>query len=84
MCGAETFNSWQFHEKGTIVVIEGPRFSTKAESKMYRSWGGDTIGMTTVPEVVLAMELAIPYASIGIVTDYDAWKDVEDHSPGKW
>ncbi|CAG0880109.1 unnamed protein product [Cyprideis torosa] len=69
------------HPEGTIVVIEGPRFSSKAESRMFQKWGGDVIGMTTFPEVILAMELGIPYASIGIVTDYDAWKNVEDHSP---
>ncbi|XP_028129716.1 S-methyl-5'-thioadenosine phosphorylase [Diabrotica virgifera virgifera] len=60
---------------GTMVIIEGPRFSTKAESKMYRSWGGDIIGMTQVPEVVLAKEAAICYANVSLVTDYDCWRD---------
>ncbi|CAG9835024.1 unnamed protein product [Diabrotica balteata] len=60
---------------GTIVTIEGPRFSTKAESKMYRSWGGDIIGMTQVPEVVLAKEAGICYANVALVTDYDCWRD---------
>ena len=67
-----------FHETGTIVIIEGPRFSTKAESKMFRLWGGDLIGMTTFPEVSLAREAGISYSSVAMVTDYDSWKD-EDH-----
>ena len=62
------------HEKGTCVVIEGPRFSTKAESLMFQQWGGDIIGMTMVPEVVLAREAEICYATIAMVTDYDVWK----------
>jgi len=64
-----------FHKTGTMVTIEGPRFSSKAESKMFQQWGGDCINMTTCPEVVLAKELGIPYASIAIVTDYDCWRD---------
>ncbi|MDR0373541.1 MAG: S-methyl-5'-thioadenosine phosphorylase [Nitrososphaerota archaeon] len=63
------------HEKGTYVCIEGPRFSTKAESKMYQQWGADIIGMTMVPEAVLAREAEICYANISTVTDYDCWKD---------
>lgn len=62
------------HESGTIVVIEGPRFSTRAESCLFRSWGCDIIGMTTVPEVVLANELGICYATIAMATDYDCWR----------
>ncbi|KAG8200220.1 hypothetical protein JTE90_024999 [Oedothorax gibbosus] len=65
------------HETGTIVVIEGPRFSTKAESHMFRSWDCDIIGMTTVPEVVLANELGLCYATIALSTDYDCWRPVE-------
>jgi 5'-methylthioadenosine phosphorylase len=65
----------KMHETGTYVCIEGPRFSTKAESKMYRQWGADVIGMTMVPEVVLAREAEICYANISTVTDYDCWKD---------
>jgi len=65
----------KFHENGTYVCIEGPRFSTKAESKMYRQWGADVVGMTLVPECVLAREAEICYASISTVTDYDVWKD---------
>jgi 5'-methylthioadenosine phosphorylase len=63
------------HESGTIVVIEGPRFSSKAESRVFQSFGASVIGMTTVPEVTLAKELGIPYASIALVTDYDCWRD---------
>jgi 5'-methylthioadenosine phosphorylase len=63
------------HETGTYVCIEGPRFSTKAESKMYRQWGADIVGMTMVPEVVLAREAEICYANISTVTDYDCWKE---------
>jgi 5'-methylthioadenosine phosphorylase len=64
----------KMHETGTYVCIEGPRFSTKAESKMYRQWGADVVGMTLVPECVLAREAEICYASISTVTDYDVWK----------
>jgi len=63
------------HETGTYVCIEGPRFSSKAESKMYRMWGADIVGMTLVPECVLAREAEICYTSISTVTDYDVWKD---------
>ena len=63
------------HSTGTYVCIEGPRFSTKAESRMFRSWGADVVGMTLVPECVLAREAEICYASIAMVTDYDVWKD---------
>src|SRR3972149_12057044 len=63
------------HDTGTYVCIEGPRFSTKAESKMFRTWGADVVGMTLVPECVLAREAELCYASIAMVTDYDVWKD---------
>ena len=63
------------HSTGTYVCIEGPRFSTKAESKLFRSWDADIIGMTLVPECVLAREAEVCYASIATVTDYDVWKD---------
>ena len=65
----------KMHETGTYVCIEGPRFSTRAESKMYRQWNADVVGMTLVPECVLAREAEICYASIATVTDYDVWKD---------
>ena len=63
------------HKSGTVVTIEGPRFSTKAESHLFRLWGGDVINMTTVPEVVLAREAGICYASIAMSTDYDCWHE---------
>lgn len=63
------------HKTGTYVCIEGPRFSTKAESKMYQRWAADIIGMTMVPEVVLAREAEICYSNISTVTDYDCWKE---------
>jgi 5'-methylthioadenosine phosphorylase len=66
--------NYAFHEKGTCVVIEGPRFSSKAESMLFRSWNADTINMTLVPEVVLAREAEISYANIAMVTDYDVWR----------
>jgi 5'-methylthioadenosine phosphorylase len=63
------------HKDCTYVCIEGPRFSTRAESKFYRSTGADIIGMTLVPECQLAREAQICYASISTVTDYDVWAD---------
>ncbi len=63
------------HPTGVYVCIEGPRFSTRAESKMFRAWGADVVGMTLVPECVLAREAEICYATIAMVTDYDAWKE---------
>jgi 5'-methylthioadenosine phosphorylase len=70
------------HKKGTLLTIEGPRFSTRAESKMFRIWGADLINMSVAPEVVLANELGLPYASIAMSTDYDCWK--EDESAVTW
>lgn len=63
------------HNRGTIITIEGPRFSTRAESRMYQKWGADVIGMTTATECALANEAGIPYAAIAMVTDYDCWKE---------
>jgi 5'-methylthioadenosine phosphorylase len=63
------------HKTGTYICIEGPRFSTKAESRMFRMWGADVVGMTLVPECVLAREAQICYSCIATVTDYDVWKD---------
>ncbi|XP_032532264.1 S-methyl-5'-thioadenosine phosphorylase isoform X1 [Chiroxiphia lanceolata] len=68
----------QCHSKGTVVTIEGPRFSSRAESCMFRSWGADVINMTTVPEVILAKEAGMSYASIAMATDYDCWKEHEE------
>ncbi len=67
-----------YHPKGTVVTIEGPRFSTRAESHMFRSWGADLINMTLSPEVILANEAEIPYAAVALSTDYDCWKIDED------
>jgi 5'-methylthioadenosine phosphorylase len=66
------------HTKGTVITIEGPRFSTKAESNMFRMFGADVINMSTVPEVTLARELGICYQSIAMSTDYDCWKEGEE------
>jgi 5'-methylthioadenosine phosphorylase len=63
------------HDKGTYICMEGPAFSTRAESKLYRSWGADIIGMTALPEAKLAREAEICYAIIACVTDYDSWWD---------
>lgn len=62
------------HTKGTVVTIEGPRFSSKAESMMFKQWNADLINMSTCPEVVLAKEAGICYASIAMATDYDCWR----------
>lgn len=67
--------SVKYHKLGTMITIEGPRFSSKAESKLFQQWGAHIINMTTCPEVILAKELGIPYASIALVTDYDCWRE---------
>ena len=61
------------HRGGTYLAMEGPQFSTKAESALYRQWGCDVIGMTNMPEAKLAREAELPYATVGMVTDYDCW-----------
>lgn len=63
------------HSGGTYVAIEGPQFSTRAESHLYRAWGADVIGMTAMPEARLAREAELPYALVGMVTDYDCWRE---------
>ncbi|WP_027178051.1 S-methyl-5'-thioadenosine phosphorylase [Maridesulfovibrio bastinii] len=70
------------HDSGTVITIEGPRFSTRAESMMFRSWGADIINMSTAPEVILANEAGIPYAAVAMSTDYDCWKT--DEAPVTW
>lgn len=70
------------HDGGTVVTIEGPRFSTKAESLMFRAWGADIINMSVAPEAMLANEAGIPYAVVAMSTDYDCWK--EDEEPVSW
>ncbi|MFN9813771.1 MAG: S-methyl-5'-thioadenosine phosphorylase [Deltaproteobacteria bacterium] len=67
-CGARV------HRGGTYVCIEGPQFSTRAESNHYRSWGGRVVGMTNLPEARLSRECELPYATVALVTDYDCWK----------
>ena len=64
---------------GTYLAMEGPQFSTRAESYLYRQWGADVIGMTAMPEAKLAREAELPYALIGMVTDYDCWREDEAH-----
>ncbi len=70
------------HPTGTVVTIEGPRFSTRAESRMFRVFGGDIVNMSTVPEVVLAREAGICYAVAAMSTDYDSWH--EGNEPVTW
>lgn len=70
------------HDRGTVVTIEGPRFSTRAESSMFRMWGADVINMSVAPECILANELGIPYAAVAMSTDYDCWKT--DEAPVTW
>ena len=62
----------------TYLAMEGPQFSTRAESHMYRAWGADVIGMTGMPEAKLAREAELPYALVGMATDYDCWRDSEE------
>lgn len=72
----------KYHPKGTVVTIEGARFSTKAESKMFRIWGADVINMSIAPECGLANEAGIPYATVAMATDYDCWRGGEE--PVTW
>ena len=66
------------HQEGTYIAMEGPLFSTKAESNLYRSWGASIIGMTALPEAKLAREAEICYAMLACITDYDTWHETED------
>ena len=66
------------HEGATYIAMEGPQFSTLAESRLYRSWGADVIGMTGMPEAKLAREAELCYASVAMVTDYDCWHPGHD------
>src|SRR3989344_3486932 len=85
-CGAlseELFHAVQqtgatTHQGGTFITIEGPRFSTKAESETFRTWGMDVVGMTTAPEAFLAREAEMCYAAMAHVTDYDVWHHAEE------
>lgn len=72
------------HQEGTYLCIEGPQFSTRAESRLYRTWGVDIIGMTNLPEAKLAREAEICYATIAFATDYDCWhEEAEEVSIGE-
>jgi 5'-methylthioadenosine phosphorylase len=66
------------HFGGTYVCMEGPQFSTRAESRLYRSWGVSVIGMTAMPEAKLAREAELPYATMALATDYDCWHETEE------
>jgi 5'-methylthioadenosine phosphorylase len=79
LAAARKLPDLRVHERGTYVCMEGPAFSTKAESHMHRAWGGDLIGMTCMPEAKLAREAEIAYALVALPTDYDCWKP---HDPG--
>jgi len=72
----------RIHPQGTYVCMEGPQFSTRAESRMHRAWGGDLIGMTAMPEAKLAREAQMCYALVALVSDYDCWRP-HDASKGK-
>jgi 5'-methylthioadenosine phosphorylase len=76
-CGARV------HAGGTYICIEGPQFSTRAESKLYRSWDVDVIGMTNLQEAKLAREAEICYVSLSMVTDYDCWHETEEAVSGE-
>jgi len=69
----------EYARSGTYVCMEGPQFSTLAESNLYRSWGASVIGMTAMPEAKLAREAELPYAIVAMVTDYDCWHPEHDH-----
>lgn len=73
---------YRHHERGTVVTIEGPRFSTRAESHMFRTLGADVINMSVAPEAILANEIGLPYAAVAMSTDYDSWK--ADEVPVSW
>jgi 5'-methylthioadenosine phosphorylase len=66
------------HKGGTFIVMEGPAFSTRAESRLYKAWGADVLGMTVLPEAKLAREAKICYASIACITDYDSWHEAKE------
>lgn len=66
------------HDGGTFIIEDGPRFATRAESRIFKAWGCDIIGMTTAPEAFLAREAEVAYATMAHITDYDAWRDHEE------
>lgn len=73
---------FEVHNGGTVITIEGPRFSTRAESRMFRIWGADVINMSVASEAIHANEAEVPYAVVAMSTDYDSWK--EDEAPVSW
>jgi 5'-methylthioadenosine phosphorylase len=75
---ADDGRPWTVHRGGTYVCIEGPTFSTRAESRLYRSWGASVIGMTAMPEAKLAREAELPFATLALSTDYDCWHETEE------
>ena len=79
LAGAVETAGGRIHRGGTLITIEGPRFSTKGESEIYRQWGMSIIGMTTSPEAFLAAEAEMAYACMAHVTDYDCWHESEAH-----
>lgn len=78
LADAARAQSGSVHDRGTYLCMEGPQFSTRAESRLYRSWGADIIGMTGMPEAKLAREAELPYACLALVTDFDCW---HQHAP---
>jgi len=78
LCRSADALGYRYNRDVTVITIEGPRFSTKAESKVFRMWGADIINMSTCPEVALANEMKIPYQTIAMSTDYDCWKKCEE------
>lgn len=82
LCNSCEELGYKYHDKGTVVTIEGPRFSTRAESNMFRALGADVINMSIAPEAILANELGLKYATIAMSTDFDSWKTNEE--PVTW
>ncbi len=81
LCDAAQGGDTPVHKQGTYICIEGPALSTRAESLMYRSWGGDLIGMTVMPEAKLAREAELHYAMVAVPTDYDSWQPAASPAP---
>jgi 5'-methylthioadenosine phosphorylase len=78
LADAVTATGGTVHRSGCYIAIDGPQFSTRAESRMYRAWGADVIGMTAMPEARLAREAQLPYGVLAMVTDYDCWHETEE------
>ena len=73
---------YRYHRRGTVITIEGPRFSTRAESRMFRIWGAHIVNMSIATECIMANEMGIPYAAVAMSTDYDSW--MEEEEPVTW